>query len=495
MFGLDVDTRRSIEKVIAGFPCIEKVLIYGSRAKGNYKTGSDIDLTLIGKDLTHGNSIGPLKSGLDDLNLPHTFDISIFSKLGDLDLIEHVLRVGKTFYRGADSEKWPMMELGKVCEIDPGKSEVRDIDETAVVSFVPMEDLNENQMYFDARKSKPLKDVYKGYSYFGENDVLLAKVAPHFQKGKAGIARRLSNKIGFGSSEFFVLRSSEKILPEWIYLNISAPDFVSNGSDGFTGTPGSRRIPREFVRSYKIPLPHPDIQREIVAILNNAFQVIDKAIQNVGENLGNYQEFLDSHLRSLISGKWPMVELGRFCEVVSGQSPEGKYCNSEGGGIPFYQGKAEFRDEYIGEPRKWTSQITKLAEKDDILMSVREPAGAVNFATQRICIGRDLAAIRGDSDRIFQRYLFFVLKNRMSGISGNGGVAFSSIGKKEIEKISIPLPHPDIQKETVRSFDIFNEKYGATISLAGEKLASLKNLRESVLQQALNGKLTGNNSL
>lgn len=493
MFGLDVDTRRNIRKVIAGFPCIEKVLIYGSRAKGNYKVGSDIDLTLIGKDLTHGNSIDPLMSRLDDLNLPYTFDISIFNKLGDLDLIEHILRVGKTFYRGADSAKWPLEELGEICEINPKKSEVREVNETTVVSFVPMEDLNENQMYFDAKKSKPLKDVYKGYNYFGENDVLLAKVTPCFENGKAGIARGLSNKIGFGSSEFFVLRNSEKVLPEWIYLNILTPNFVSNGANSFTGTSGLRRIPKEFVRSYKIPLPHPDIQKEIVVILDNAFQVIDKAIQNVGQSLKNYQEISDSYLQSLISGKWPMVELGRFCEVVSGQSPKGKYYNSNGEGIPFYQGKAEFGEEYIGEPRKWTSQTTKLAEKGDILMSVRAPVGPVNFATQKICIGRGLAAIRGDSNKINQRYLFFVLKSKRSKISGNVGATFSSISKKGIEKILIPLPHPNIQKEIVRSFDTFNEKYGTITTLAGQKLDNLKNLKESIFQQALNGELTGNN--
>lgn len=132
MFGLDVDTLRNIKKVIAGFPCIEKVLIYGSRAKGNYKVGSDIDLALIGKGLTYSNSINPLMSRLDDLSIPYTFDISIFNKLRDLDLIEHILRVGKTFYRGADSVKWPVVELGEVCEINPEKSEVREVEEASI---------------------------------------------------------------------------------------------------------------------------------------------------------------------------------------------------------------------------------------------------------------------------------------------------------------------------------------------------------------------------
>ena len=196
-----------------------------------------------------------------------------------------------------------MEELGEICKISPKKSEVREVDETTVVSFVPMEDLNENQMYFDAKKSKPLKDVYKGYSYFGENDVLLAKVTPCFENGKAGIAKGLRNKIGFGSSEFFVLRGSEKILPEWIYLNIMTPNFVSNGINNFTGTSGLRRVPKEFVQSYKIPLPHPDIQKEIV----RSFDVFNEKYSTVtflvGQKLANLKNLKESILQQALNGE------------------------------------------------------------------------------------------------------------------------------------------------------------------------------------------------
>ncbi len=98
MFGLDVDTLRGIRGAISRFTHIEKVLIYGSRARGNYRTGSDIDITLLGKNLTLDNSVYPLMSALDDLYLPYKFDISIFNQLEESDFVEHILRVGKTFY-------------------------------------------------------------------------------------------------------------------------------------------------------------------------------------------------------------------------------------------------------------------------------------------------------------------------------------------------------------------------------------------------------------
>ncbi|OQX24014.1 MAG: restriction endonuclease subunit S, partial [Desulfobacteraceae bacterium IS3] len=85
---------------------------------------------------------------------------------------------------------------------------------------------------------------------------------------------------------------------------------------------------------------------------------------------------------------WEMKKLGEICTVIAGQSPEGRFYNESGDGLPFYQGKKEFGERYIGKPTTWTSKITKEAVKGDILMSVRAPVGPINFATEKICIGR-----------------------------------------------------------------------------------------------------------
>ncbi|MEA3465926.1 MAG: nucleotidyltransferase domain-containing protein [Thermodesulfobacteriota bacterium] len=98
MFGLDLDTLRNIKAAIAKVPTIEKVILYGSRAKGNYRDGSDIDITLFGKELKLKNSVYPLMDELEELYLPYTFDISIFEHINNEDLIEHIHRVGKVFY-------------------------------------------------------------------------------------------------------------------------------------------------------------------------------------------------------------------------------------------------------------------------------------------------------------------------------------------------------------------------------------------------------------
>ena len=97
-FGLKKDTIEQINHVFALHPQVEKVVIYGSRSKGNYKTGSDIDLVIKGHDLdlTLANKI---RLEIDDLLLPYSFDISIFDEISNPDLLAHIKRRGSVFYR------------------------------------------------------------------------------------------------------------------------------------------------------------------------------------------------------------------------------------------------------------------------------------------------------------------------------------------------------------------------------------------------------------
>jgi type I restriction enzyme M protein len=171
--------------------------------------------------------------------------------------------------------EWEMIELGNVCEVNPKKSEVKILEDSTLVSFVPMADLNENEIAFIPKDKKPISEVIGGYTYFKDNDVLVAKVTPCFENGKAGIAKSLENGIGFGSSEFFVLRASDAILPEWIYLNIKSDKFVNDGKKQMSGTSGLQRLPREFVASFPICLPSIEEQQYFIEKMRIEQQIID----------------------------------------------------------------------------------------------------------------------------------------------------------------------------------------------------------------------------
>jgi type I restriction enzyme, S subunit len=171
---------------------------------------------------------------------------------------------------------------------------------------------------------------------------------------------------------------------------------------------------------------------------------------------------------------WEVKKLGDVCEVIAGQSPEGKYYNKSGEGLPFYQGKKQFTMKYLGKPTTWTKQITKEAQKDDVLMSVRAPVGPINFSTQKICIGRGLAAIRANK-LIDKDFLFNFLLNIQKELIGNDGAVFNSINKNQIENIKIPVPSLSTQKKIVK---ILDQAFEAIATAKENTEQNLKNAKE-----------------
>ena len=189
-----------------------------------------------------------------------------------------------------------------------------------------------------------------------------------------------------------------------------------------------------------------------------------------------------------MTNNWKKTCIGDICKVIAGQSPEGKFYNKDGIGMPFYQGKKEFGPKYINTPTTWTSEITKLAEKDDILMSVRAPVGPINFAVEKICIGRGLAAIRC-SEVINPDYLFSYLLSIQHKLKGNAGAVFNSINKAQIEQIELRLPNLEEQLKIVQTIDDIFDQIDLTLDLNKQKLILLQNLKQSTLNKAFSGEL------
>ncbi len=174
-----------------------------------------------------------------------------------------------------------------------------------------------------------------------------------------------------------------------------------------------------------------------------------------------------------MKNRWQHKQIRDLCEVVAGQSPEGKFYNTDGRGMPFYQGKKDFGEKFIEDPKIWTTQTTKIAREGDILMSVRAPVGPVNFATDTICIGRGLAAIRS-RDELNRDFLFYQLLHLQTKIAGKEGAVFASINKAEIEALPIayaPLP------EQRRIVGILDEAFEGIATAKANAEKNLQNAR------------------
>ena len=177
---------------------------------------------------------------------------------------------------------------------------------------------------------------------------------------------------------------------------------------------------------------------------------------------------------------WERRKLGRVCEVIAGQSPEGKYYNTDGTGMPFYQGKKDFGEKFIGSPTTWTSQVTKIARKGDIVMSVRAPVGPVNFVEDEVCIGRGLAGIRS-KDAMNRDFLFYQLLFLQPEISGREGAVFASINKSEIEELPIAVTTLPEQQRIVAILDEAFEGIATAKANAEKNLKNARQLFESHL--------------
>jgi type I restriction enzyme M protein len=188
---------------------------------------------------------------------------------------------------GARNHTFPLVRLGDVCTVNPRKSQLNGLDPDTKVSFVPMADLNEHRIAFKPSEEKSLAEVSGSYTYFEDNDVLLAKVTPCFENGKAGIAKELTNSIGFGSSEFYVLRCSAKVLPEWVYYCVMHPFFRERAIAQMTGTGGLQRVPRGFVEEFLVPLPPLGVQQDIVAQIRGYQEEIERLNSSIASENDN----------------------------------------------------------------------------------------------------------------------------------------------------------------------------------------------------------------
>lgn len=189
----------------------------------------------------------------------------LISATDELVKSQFIERFGKP---GTDPFGWGLTTLGECCELNPRKP--KDMNTNIDYSFVAMPSVSEDGR-IDSSIERPYSEVCKGFTYFGENDVLFAKITPCMENGKGGVAKKLKNGAGFGSTEFHVLRPIKGISdPYWIYILTMFPKFRSDAEKVMTGTGGQRRVPITYLNEYPIALPPIDLQEQFAAFVRQS---------------------------------------------------------------------------------------------------------------------------------------------------------------------------------------------------------------------------------
>ena len=168
---------------------------------------------------------------------------------------------------GTDTNGWGLVPLGEACQVNPKKGQDKRLVSGLTVSFVPMPAVSEKGE-IDPSETREYDTVKTGFTYFAENDVLFAKITPCMENGKGAVARGLYNGIGFGSTEFHVLRPiSGKTNPYWLYMLTAFSQFREDAANNMTGSAGQRRVPASFLENYRVSVPPMGLQEQFAAFV------------------------------------------------------------------------------------------------------------------------------------------------------------------------------------------------------------------------------------
>lgn len=406
---------------------------------------------------------------------------------------------------------WLVRQLGEVCRIKPPKSEARgklaDSDE---VSFAPMEDLGIGIKYLQTSRTRRLDEVSGSYTYFADGDVLLAKITPCFENGKLGVARGLTNGVGFGSSEYIVLRPNPTLDAEFLYYFLARPTFLEEGARTMTGAVGHKRVTKEFVESYPILLPPLPEQRRIVAILDEAFEGIATAKANAEKNLQNAQYFAGVGYRAISKGyehsTWPILKVAAIAAAHKGSMRTGPFGSQLLHSAFVDEGVAVLGiDNAVTNEFRWDQRRFITEEKYSLLARYRVRAGDVLITIMGTC-GRcavvpddiplaintkHLCCITLDPEKCLPEFLhgyFLHDPNAREYLSTQAkGSIMAGLNMGIISELPVKLPPLPQQAEIVRRFDSLRAECSRLETIQRQKVSVLDELKSSLLYQAFSG--------
>lgn len=221
---------------------------------------------------------------------------------------------------GQVPEHWKIAQIKRISVLNPKKSTLSE-EKDSLCTFLPMEKLRTNAITLD--ETRPIHEVYDGYSYFCDDDILIAKVTPCFENGNIAVANGLVNGIGFGSTEINVLRVNGKGHNRFLYYRLQEEQFRTIAKSEMRGTGGLKRVPAELFESFTFGLPDTDEQATIAAALDRETARIDSLIQKKTrfiELLKEKRQALITH--AVTKGLDPNVKMKDSGVEWIGQVPE-----------------------------------------------------------------------------------------------------------------------------------------------------------------------------
>ena len=325
--------------------------------------------------------------------------------------------------------------------------------------------------------------VYSGYRYVGfydeynteENQLIIVARGV----GGTGDVKLTKEKCYLTNLSIAADIDTDVAIPEFLYYYFLPRNlrYLDSGS-------AQSQITISDLERVMIPLPSIAEQKEICSYL----KLLDEKIKNNEEVNENLQEQAQAIYAKMfiqnISDQWSGGVLSDVADITMGQSPKGDTYNEDGVGTVFFQGRGEFGFRFPTR-RLFTTDPKRMAQSNDVLMSVRAPVGDLNVAYEPCCIGRGLGAIRSkDSHQSFVLYTVFSLREKLDMFNGEGTV-FGSINREALNSMPIIIP----TKEEMNRFEEIVAPMDAAIRNNYEEICRLETIRDSLLPRLMSGAL------
>lgn len=204
---------------------------------------------------------------------------------------------------GVSDESWEEKKLGEVCSVNPRKIDAKNLDDNLEVSFIPMAAVSDVLGEIVNPEVKNLEDVRTGFTNFAEGDVIFAKITPCMENGKSAVVGPLLNDIGYGSTEFYVLRCKEELYNKYLYHMVRNTTFRAEAKAVMTGAVGQQRVPKTFLQEYQLLLPTIPEQHEIVRLIDDLLARERKAQQATEQALASIDLMKKSILARAFRGE------------------------------------------------------------------------------------------------------------------------------------------------------------------------------------------------
>lgn len=383
-----------------------------------------------------------------------------------------------------------MAKLGEVCLINPKSCTLRDDTE---VSFIPMTKVGEHGE-FDASEIKNYSEVKKGFTNFQNGDILFAKITPCMENGKGAIAHNMKNGIGFGSTEFHVLRpDTDKITSEWLYYLTTWKTFRKEAERNMTGSAGQKRVPKTFLENYVVNLPDIDTQKSENKILRKVDDLIFLRKQQLArldelvkarfvEKFGSYPENENAY---------PVVNVSDIADAGVGVviKPAQYYVTEERGIKAFRSlniGEMYIKDSdwvYFSTEGNESNKKSQLHENDLLIVRSGAP-GTSCVVTKEFegCNAVDVIIAHPNLSKVNPWYLCAYINyphGKKQIEEGTGGAAQQHFNVGKCNNLKVLLPPLEAQNQ----FAAFVERVNQQKQTVRQSLEKLELLKKALMQE------------